>query len=145
MAIPFAFRVTISYREKAFKLESATRVQKVTPPSAALEGADYGAGAWFAIEGPKGRTLYRRGIDNPFDGHEVFTGEKQEMRRVHIPGLPVGLSLLIPEIDGAETLAVYASEPPDREGKAGPAKRVFAVSMRDVAALAAKGGSTHER
>jgi hypothetical protein len=144
MAIPFAFRVTISHREKAFKLETATRVQKVSSPSAALEGADY-AGAWFAIEGPGGRTLYRRGIDNPFDGHEVFTGEKQEMRRVHVPGLPAGLSLLIPEIDGAETLAVYASEPPDREGKAGAAKRVFAVSMRDVAALAAKGGSTHER
>jgi hypothetical protein len=67
------------------------------------------------------------------------------MRRVRIPGLPQALSLLIPEIQGAETLAVYASQAPDRVGKVEPAKRVFQVSMRDVAALATKGGSTHGR
>jgi hypothetical protein len=145
MAVPRAFRVTISYKEGSFKLESAIRVTKVTPPSAAIEGADYGAGAWFAIEGAAGRTLYRRAIPNPFDGHEVYTGEERGMRRVRIPGLPQVLSLLIPEIQGAETLALYASKPPERRGKVEPAERVFQVRMQDVAALAAKGGSIHGR
>ena len=67
------------------------------------------------------------------------------MRRVRIPGLPQALSLLIPEIQGAETLVLYASEAPKRAGKAEPAKRVFQVNMRDVAALAAKGGTPHGR
>jgi hypothetical protein len=145
MPIHSAFRVTISYKERSFKLESAIRVTKVTPPSAAIEGAEYGAGAWFAIEGAGGRTLYRRAIPNPFHGHEVDTGEERGMRRVRIPGLPQGLSLLIPEIEGAEVLAIYASEAPERGAKVEPAKRLFQVSMREVAALAAKGGPTHGR
>lgn len=145
MAIPWTFRVIISYQETSFKLESAMRVWKVTAPSSEIEGAAYEAGAWFAIEGANGRTLYRRAIANPFDGHEVYTGEERGMRRVRIPGLPQALSLLVPEIEGGETLAVYASEAPKRARKVEPAKRVFQVSMRDVAALAAKGGSAHGR
>jgi hypothetical protein len=145
MATHSAFRVIISYRDGSFKLESAIRVTKATPPSAAIEGAEYGAGAWFAVEGADGRMLYRRTIANPFDGHEVYTGEERGMRRVRIPSLPQGLSLLIPELEGAENLAVYASEAPRRAGKLEPAKRLFQVSMHDVAALAAKGGSIHGR
>jgi hypothetical protein len=145
MAIRSAFRVTISYAEKSFKLESAIRVEKVTPPSAKIEGPEYGVGAWFTVEGAGGHTLYRRVIDNPFDGHEVPTGEERGMRRVRIPNLPQAFTLLIPDIQGAEALAVYASQPPVRAGQIETAKRVFHVSMRDVAALAAKGGSTHGR
>ena len=145
MAIHSAFRVTISYKERSFKLESAMRVTKMTPPSVATEAAEYAAGAWFAIEGAGGRTLYRRAIANPFEGHEVYTGEERGMRRVHIPDLPQVLSLLIPEIQGAEILALYASEVPERTGKIEPAKRIFQVSMKEVAALAAKGGPTHGR
>jgi hypothetical protein len=146
MAIPWAFRVIISYQESLFKLGSATRVWKVTAPSSGIEGAAHEeAGAWFVIEGAGGRTLYRREIANPFDAHEVYTGEERGMRRVRIPGLPQALSLLVPEIEGGETLVVYASEAPERAGKVEPAKRIFQVSMRDVAALAAKGRSVHGR
>ena len=145
MEIRLAFRVTISHEQTSFKLDSAIRVEKVTPPSNTIEGAEHGVGAWFTLEGAGGRPLYRRAIDNPFDGHEVFDGEEREMRRARIPGLPQGLSLLIPDIPGAETLTVYASQPPDRAGRVEPAKRVFQVRMRDVASLAAQGGSTHGR
>jgi hypothetical protein len=55
MAIRFAFRVTISYGETSFKLDSAIRVEKVTPPSAKIGGAEHGVGAWFTIEGRGGR------------------------------------------------------------------------------------------
>jgi hypothetical protein len=145
MPMHVAFRVLISHQEKSFKLDSAIRVEKVTPRSSAIEGAPSGAGAWFAVEGAGGRVLYCRGIDNPFDGQEVFTGEKHEMRRVQIPGLRQGLSLLVPQTEGAETLAIYASEPPNRDGKQEPAKRLFQVSMRDLAAMAEKGGTGHGR
>ena len=145
MAIRRAFRVIISHEQTSFRLDSAIRVEKVTPPSNAIEGAAPGAGAWFAVEGAGGRTLYRRAIDNPFSGQEVFTDEEHEISRVRIPGLPQGLSLLVPEIPGAETLAVYASAPPDRAGRVEPARRVFQVSMRDVATMASKGRSTHGR
>ena len=81
-------------------------------------------------------------IDDPRGQHEVI-GEKDEISRVKIPGQERGLSLIIPDLQGAETFVVYGSET-DSKGRTHAAKPIFKVSVQEVAALAAKGG-THGR
>jgi hypothetical protein len=142
MALALAFRLTLTYREGSFRLNAAAHLEKLTPPSAPFEGAEQQAGSWIAIEDSQGRMLYRRFIDDPRGPHEVI-GEKDEISRLKIPGLERGLSLIVPDLQGAETFAVYGSET-DSNGRTHAAKPIFRVSVQEVAALAAKGG-THGR
>jgi hypothetical protein len=139
-----AFRVMLSVKDRSFQIESVTRVQKVVPPSAPVEGTEEQYGTWFAVEDAKGRMIYRRLMDNFLvEGVEVFTGDKREFQRVRAPGTQRILSLLVPEIPGADVLSVHASDV--EKGRASAAKPVFKVNMRQLAELAAKGGSTHGR
>jgi hypothetical protein len=142
MALARAFRLTLTYREGSFRLDAAAHLEKLTPASAPFEGAGQQAGSWIAIENSQGRMLYRRFIDDPRGQHEVI-GEKDEISRVKIPGQERGLSLIVPDLQGAETFVVYGSET-DSKGRTHAAKPIFKVSVQEVAALTAKGG-THGR
>jgi|SRR5215471_12200569 len=142
MALARAFRLTLTYLEGSFRLDAAAHLEKLTPGSAPLEGAGQQAGSWIAIEDSQGRMLYRRFLDDPRGGHEIV-GEKDQISRVRIKGLERGLSLLIPDLQGAETIVVYGSEI-DSKGRTQPAKPIFKVTVQEVVALAAKGG-THGR
>ncbi len=117
-----AFRVTLSVKDRSFQIESVARVQKVAPPSAPVEGAEEQYGTWFALEDSSGRMLYRRLMDNFLvEGIEVFTGEKREFDRVQAPGVTRVLSLLVPDIAGAVSLAVHASDTEKGRAYAGQA------------------------
>jgi hypothetical protein len=143
MALARAFRLVLRYREGSFRLDAAAHLEKLTPASAPLEGAGQQAGSWIAIEDSQGRMLYRRFIDDPRGPHEVI-GEKDEIVRVKIPGLERGLSLIVPDLQGAETFVVYGSET-DSTGRTHAATPIFKVTIQEVAALAAKGGTNGRR
>ncbi len=139
-----ALRVTLSVKDRTFQIESVTRVRKVAPPSAPVEGAEQQYGTWFTVEDGNGRILYRRLMDNFLvEGIEVFTGDKREFDRVQAPGVTRVLSLLVPDIPGAATLAVHASD--TEKGRAYAAKPVFKAELRQLAEMAAKGGQSHGR
>ena len=138
MAFARAFRITLSHRDGSFRLESAAHLEKVTPPSAPVEGAQQQAGSWIALEDAKGQMLYRRFIRDPLAPQEA-PGDEHEINRVRIPGQPQGLSLLVPDLQGTEAIVLYGSET-DQKGRIQAAKPIFKVSLREVAALAGKGG-----
>ena len=134
-----AFRITLAYTEGSFALQSATHLDKVVGGSASLDALPQAAGSWIAVEDARGRTLYRRVIENPFGAREVFTGEEREFRRV--PGAPPSVLLfLIPDLPDAERVVLYVSDPEDA-----PARLVFTVLVRDVAARATHPGGSHGR
>jgi hypothetical protein len=143
MAFARAFRITLSHREGSFRLDSATHLEKVTPASAPVEGAQEQAGWWIALEDAKGRMLYRRFIKDPLEPQEA-PGDEHEIRRVRIPGLPQGISLLVPDLPETEAIVLYGSET-DPKGRTYAAKPVFKMSLREVAALAGKGGDHGRR
>ena len=145
MAVQRAFRVTLSYSERSFKVDSAARIEKIAPASEAIEGAERQSGSWFALEDAKGRTLYRRHVVDPRrEQREVFTGEEREMRRTRVAAPSGILPILVPDMEGAEALVLYASDT-DEAGTEAPARPVFKVSMRDIAVMAAKQGGGHGR
>jgi len=140
-----AYRVLLSVKDRSVTIESVTHVEKVLPPSAPVEGAEQQYGTWFSLDDANGRPLYRRLLDNFLaEGVEVFTGEQREFERVHVPGLPRTLSILVPDLPGAETFALHTSAPP-KGGRHTPARPIFAVNTRQLVELAGKGGPAHGR
>jgi hypothetical protein len=131
MAMRRAFRITLSYAGTTFTLQAAARIDKVVAASAPTDARQREAGAWIAVEDAQHRLLYRRLVDNPLGAREVFSGDERDFRRVRVP-LDV-LVYVVPDLPHADRVVLYASDP---EGA--PARRVFTVSVRDVAALAAK-------
>ncbi|KEO61563.1 hypothetical protein [Thioclava indica] len=143
MSAQKALRIVLTQEGSSFRLESATRIDKVLQPSDPLETSDGEFGAWVALEDGSGRHLFRRVLDNPLDLREVFTGERQEMRRVRIEEPQAVISFLMPLLDDAKTLTVHAS---DTGGKtATPAKPVFKVELRNLLARSKEGRPGHGR
>ena len=144
MQLKTALRVMISVKERSFQIESVARVETVLPPSLVERGQEQAEryGTWFAVENAQGYPLYRRLLDNFLvEGTEVFTGEAREFHRVHTPAVRRAISIIVPEIpDGV--LAIHASEV-NKAGHGTPAKPIFRINMRELAELAAKGGTQH--
>ena len=146
MSVPIrrAFRILLTFEGKTFHLQSAVRIEKVTPASVPIEGAEHETGSWFALEDAKGHMLYRRFLHNLFLGAEVHTDEKRGLQRV-VPAQTSGtLSILVPELPEAKTLVIFSSHA-DGNKTYRAARRIMELGMRDIAAFAAKHGGCHER
>ncbi|WP_417807653.1 hypothetical protein [Thioclava sp.] len=143
MSAQKALRIVLTQEGSSFRLESATRIDKVLQPSEPLEASDGEFGAWVALEDGSGRQLFRRDVSNPLDLREIFTGERQEMRRVRIEEPQAVISFLMPLLDDAKTLTVHAS---DARGKtAPPADAVFKIELRKLLARSKEGRPSHGR
>ncbi len=139
-----AFRILLAYEGTTFQLQSAQRIEKITPASVPIEGAEHQAGSWFALEDSKGHMLYRRFLHNLFLGAEVHTDEKRGLQRVAAAQTSGTLNILIPELPDAKTLIICSSYAEvDKAHRT--AKRIMAVDMSTIAAMAAKHGGYHGR
>lgn len=143
MSAQKALRIVLTQEGSSFRLESATRIDKMLQPSDPLETPDGEFGAWVALEDESGRHLFRRVLDNPLDMREVFTGERQEMRRVRIEETRAVISFLMPLLDDAKTLTVYASDA--RRKTATPVDAVFKIELRNLLARSKEGRPSHGR
>ncbi|OUL72726.1 hypothetical protein [Paraburkholderia hospita] len=132
----WAYRITLSYEGKTVKLEAVTRLEMIALPSIHTEGAEKESGSWVTLEDRQGRALYRRPMGNPFGGtREMLGGVGREFSQVKVASTKGTIELLLPDIPGAASAVIYASE---TEGvhALGPAQPVAKVSMERVAALA---------
>jgi hypothetical protein len=140
----WSYRVKFSFKGRDVRLESAVKLEMLAPPSLHLEGAEKESGSWFVIEDANGRPLYRRHMGNPFSGEREVLGADREFGRVKVPATEGTIVLLIPDLPGAQALAIHASET-EGERAHQAAARVATVSLQEVAALAARQGGEHGR
>jgi hypothetical protein len=123
-------RLTFSYEGNNVRLISRQSVNMIPPPSDPLNGYEGQAGFWYLLTDTKGRTLYRRVIENPikFDV-EVFSDDpKVSITRRKLDS-PRGIFvLLVPEIREAHWL-VLVSSPLEPEIAAEPAKELVRFDL----------------
>jgi hypothetical protein len=132
----WAYRITLSYEGKTVKLEAATRLEMIALPSIHTEGAEKESGSWVTLEDRQGHALYRRPIGNPFGGtREMLGGADREFSQVKVTSSEGTIELLLPDMPGAVSAVIYASET-EGANAYGPAQPVAKASMDQVASLA---------
>jgi hypothetical protein len=137
-SVPRAFRIILSFDGDEFKLDSATRIEKVVPASAppGEAGDQAEAGSWFTVEDKEGRTLYRRLLNNLFEDSETDADDQRGLRRVGKAASAGTLSLLVPDLPGAHTFSIHSSHSAGKRAF-GAARRLMKLELREMAALAA--------
>ena len=132
----WAYRINLSYEGRAVKLQSARRLEMITPPSIHIDGAEKESGSWFTLINRQGRVLYRRPMGNPFGGtREMLGAIDQEFGQVNVTSTSGIIELLVPDLPEAVSLMIHASETAGEHAH-GAARPVAQVSMTEVAALA---------
>jgi hypothetical protein len=106
-----ALRLTFEYEGSKVKLVSSQRVDMMLPPTQPLEGQQEQSGFWFTVSDNQGKSLYRRVMHNPISiDREVFSNDPQHpsIQRVAVPKPKGTFVLLVPDIQGAQTLHLFS-------------------------------------
>jgi len=115
----FALRLTFEYEGDEVRLVSQQRVAMLVPPAEPASDQEERAGFWFEVRDSEDRPIYRRGTQNPLRSHlEVFPPEDASFTHVEMPEPRGVFSLLVPDLEGARTLALVGSPPSRAQGLA---------------------------
>jgi hypothetical protein len=141
-SVPRAFRIILSFNGDDFKLDSATRIEKVLPASAPPPDpqGEGESGSWFTVEDKQGRTLYRRPLNNLFEEPETDADDQRGLSRAGKAPTTGVISLLVPELPGAHTFSIHSSHSAGKRGF-GAARPLMKLPLRELAAMAAKTSS----
>lgn len=108
-------RLTFTYENGSVR-ESSPRqeVDMVAPASEPIETEEERAGFWFEVQDGRGRTLYRRTIQDPSDPTvEVRSGDPERpLMRAPAGALPREFVVLVPEIGERPDLVFFGRPAP---------------------------------
>lgn len=106
-------RFLFEYEGDNVRLLSTRRINKLAPTSDPLEGYEGQQGFWAEVRSADGSTLYRQVMPDPMRRDvEVFSDDpEQSINRVPVDQ-PTGVfTVVVPETEGAEHLALVRSAP----------------------------------
>jgi hypothetical protein len=116
-----AVRLTFEYEGEEVRLVSRDRVAMLVPPSDETGREEEQGGFWFEVLDAQDRPIYRRAARNPLRSHiEVFgEGPDSSFTHVEMPQPRGVFTLLVPDLEGARTLALIGGLPgPAQEASA---------------------------
>lgn len=104
-----ALRLVFEQRGTEMKLVSSQRLNMVVPPPQALLVKRDTRGSWLELRDREGRPVYRRTIDNPYQGVEVVAdGPKDSLRRIEDDKATRAFFVIVPDIAEARNFVVHA-------------------------------------
>jgi hypothetical protein len=125
-----AVRLTFQYEGDEVRLLSSQRIQKVLPPEEAVE--EERQGFFVEVRGADDRVLERRALRDPVRRDaEVFSDEEdRSLSRVPVER-PAGVfSLVVPDLEEADYVALVERRAQDRPGLAAVPNELTRVPLR---------------
>jgi hypothetical protein len=127
-----ALRLTFEYEGDEVRLVSQQRVAMLVPPADPAGDPDEQAGFWFEVRDREDRPIYRRSTQNPLRTHlEVFPPKDASFTHVEMPEPRGVFTLLVPDLEGARTLALVGSLP-DRAEDFAAAQEIRRFDLTEV-------------
>lgn len=146
-------RLSVAWRDGTWKIENEILIKSMTlpksdelPEDAKTRGV---TGFWYEAVDAQGRTLYRKVMEEPFQGMEVFEPDGT-IRRRKPSHHDINLEILVPDVPELEELHIYSSIKPSEQTEhaehaahemevreEGRAERIATISLR----RGEKGGS----
>jgi hypothetical protein len=113
-----ALRLTFEYAGSEVRLVSRQRVAMLVPPPDPAGAEEEQAGFWYEVQDAQGRPIYRRRAPNPVRTDvEVFSPDPNEpFTHVEMPEPRGVFTLLVPDLEGARTLALVGGPPGPEQG-----------------------------
>lgn len=114
--LPWAWRLTFSYRDDSIELISRQRVQMRAPPS---DEGEAGQGVHVEVQDVRGNAVYRKRIHDPIArDRAVFSPDPDvPIRRVLMPQARGAFQVVVPDLPEAESFVLQgASEGSDASG-----------------------------
>jgi hypothetical protein len=126
-----AVRLIFAYQGTEVQLVDRQPVDQYVPPSDELEDVDGQSGFWYEVRDANGAPLYRLSIGNPIAYEtEIVTGDPANpIVRVPVPAPSGDFSLVVPLLDGAQTVALVSS-PLNQDQDRQPAADLLVVNMQ---------------
>jgi hypothetical protein len=108
-----AFRLVFEYEGEDVRLISQSRIEKALPPGDPSAGRSGFQGTWSELRDSSGATLDRRVLVNALPPDmEVFPEQLgEEIRREPLERRAGVFTLLVPELSGADHVAVLSNAP----------------------------------
>jgi hypothetical protein len=128
-----AVRLTFRYEGDEVRLISSRRIDKVLPPEDEAAAAEERQGFFVEIRGADDRVLQRRSLRDPVRRDaEVFPDDPDRtLARVPVER-PAGVfSLVVPDLEEADYVALVERRAQDRPGLAAVANELTRVPLRD--------------
>jgi hypothetical protein len=114
-----ALRLIFEYEGDEVRLVSQQRVAMLVPPADSVDSQEEETGFWFEVRDGDDRPIYRRSTRNPLRTHlEVFPPKDESFTHVEMPEPRGVFTLLVPDLEGAQTLALVGSLPGRERGLA---------------------------
>lgn len=129
--MPGAVRLIFSYDGNEIKLESRQRVDMVVPPGEPIEAArEAQSGFWVEVRDGADEPLRRQLLHDPIPSDtELFSDDPtQSVARIPVDRPSGVFSVLVPEIEEAEYLALIGT-PPDQRAGLGQAREIARFSL----------------
>lgn len=128
--MPGAVRLIFSYDGNEITLESRQRVDMVVPPGEPIEAAREQSGFWVEVRNGADEPLRRQLLHDPIPRDaEVFSDDPtQSVARIPIDRPSGVFSVVVPEIGGAEYVALIGT-PPDQPAALGPAREIARFNL----------------
>lgn len=119
-----ALRLTFSYQGRSVELLGQQNLDAMPPPSDALDDFAGQAGFWYELRDASAQPVYRRIIENPvqfsLEGPPDDSETASDLQRVTVESPQGTFTLMVPDLEGARTLALVSS-PLDPNEMAEPA------------------------
>ena len=129
-----AIRLKFAYEGEEVRMVSRQPLQKRTAPSDPVDAREKRnqSGFWIELQGARNRTLYRRIMSSPIETSvEVPTGNPEQPFIRHPVERPQGVFfLIVPDLDEAESVAIYSSPPESATG--GVTERAREIARFDL-------------
>jgi|SRR5690242_10707625 hypothetical protein len=138
MADPRSVRLIFEYDGDRVDLVSRQPVDMVAPSSEPLDDFSDRLGSWIELRDPEGVALHRQVVHDPLGAStEVFSSDpEQSLRRVERTRQKGAFTVVVPDLPGANQVAVVADVAPPlgarAEGAAPPTeRRVLSFPLHD--------------
>ncbi|MDQ2917545.1 MAG: hypothetical protein M3R40_10410 [Pseudomonadota bacterium] len=140
---PHALRLTFAYRGTQISVAGSERIAMIVPN--AIETPQAGqAGYWFTLLDAAGRVVYQRPLHNPIrtDVEAYSPGKGQAIVRVPLAAREGQFTVLVPDLDDAQTFQLHGPADPDRPGEpAGELLRLDIGALRKANLPPGPGGT----
>lgn len=119
-AVPRAVRLTFTYTGDDVRLVGRQPVEMVVPPADPVS-QEAELGSWVEVRSGQEATLYRRMMPDLFrHDTEVFSPDPQKsVSRAPLDDVAGSFSVVVPELDEADHVALLSSALPSRAGAVG--------------------------
>jgi hypothetical protein len=133
-ASPRALRLRFTYEGDEVRLVRRQPVETITSPTDALSGYEGQQGFWVEVRSGQDEVLYRQVRDDPLRHDvEVFSPDPaQSVFRIPVENPSGTFSVLVPDLDEADHVALISSAAPDMapEAARGSATELARFSLR---------------